>query len=100
DTFVFTSELRTPAGKHAGWLDATCTQVTGGKAGMSQCEGTFRLGGGSLIAAATAGLNDATTNIAILGGTGVYAGMRGQVRSVTVGGENSNRSNDTFTLWK
>jgi hypothetical protein len=100
DTFVFSSELRTPAGKHAGWLDAQCTVVTGGKAGTTTCQGAFRLGGGSLIAAATTGENDAVTNVAILGGTGVYAGMRGQVRSVTVGGQNSNRSNDTFTLWK
>ena len=100
DSFVFSSELKTTSGKHAGWLDAHCTVVTGGKAGLSQCEGTFRLGGGSLIAAATTSLNNAKTNVAIVGGTGAYAGMRGQVVSVSIGGENGNRSNDTFTLWK
>jgi len=38
------------------------------------------------------------TNIAIIGGTGAYAGVRGQIRSV--GGPNSNRSHDTVTFWR
>jgi len=101
DSFVFTSELKTPGGKHTGWLSASCVVVSGGKAGLTQCEGSFRLAGGELIAAATLpGENEGPSNIAILGGTGSYAGMRGVVRSVPVGGQNSNRSNDTFTLWK
>ena len=100
DSLVFTSELRTSGGKHAGWLDADCTVVSGGKAGVMQCEGTFRLGGGSLVGAATSGFGNSPTTIAILGGTGAYAGVRGQVRSVPVGGQHGNRANDTFTLWK
>jgi hypothetical protein len=100
DAFVFTSELRTKGGKHAGWLDVQCTFVSGGKFGVAECQGIFRLGGGSLVGAATTTMADSPTEIAILGGTGVYAGMRGQVRSVPVGGENGNRTNDTFTLWK
>jgi hypothetical protein len=101
DAFVFSSELRTKGGKHAGWLDAQCTFVSGGKNGIATCQGIYRLGGGTLVAAATTTeSSEGATNIAILGGTGVYAGMRGQVRSVPVGGENSSRSNDTFTLWK
>jgi hypothetical protein len=100
DSFVFTSELKSTGGKHTGWLDATCTVVSGGKTGLTQCQGSFRLAGGELIAAATAGNESGATNIAIVGGTGAYAGFRGTVRSVPVGGPNSNRSNDTFTLWK
>ena len=100
DSFVFTSELKTPAGKHAGWLDGSCTVVSGGRSGLTQCQGAFRLAGGALIASASMAQNEETTNIAILGGTGSYTGMHGQVRSVPVGGQNGNRSNDTFTLWK
>jgi hypothetical protein len=101
DQFVFTSELRTKAGKHAGWLDAACTFVSGGKAGLAQCTGTFRLGGGTLTAAAmTSEESNGPAYIAILGGTGAYAGMRGQMRSVPLDGPNGSKSNDTFTLWK
>src|SRR5262249_27669537 len=77
DSFVFTSELKTPGGKHAGWLDASCTVVSGGKSGLTQCQGAFRLAGGQLIASATVTQLDGPSDIAILGGTGSYAGMRG-----------------------
>jgi len=100
DSFEFSSELRTPSGKHAGWLYASCSAVTGGQSGQSLCLGTFRLAGGELIASATAGNENGPTDIAILGGTKAYAGMRGTVHSVPVGGENSTRSNDTFRIWK
>ena len=100
DAFVFSSELKTRSGKHAGWLDASCSAVTGGKNGVTECTGAFRLAGGELIASATVAGDEKVTNIAIIGGTGAYAGMRGQVRSVSVGGPDSNRSNDTIRIWR
>jgi hypothetical protein len=100
DGFVFSAELRTMTGKHAGWLDATCSAVTGGRNAVTACTGAFRLAGGELIAAATVAGDHKVTSIAIIGGTGAYAGVRGQVRSVSIGGANSNRSNDTLTFWQ
>jgi hypothetical protein len=97
DSFVFTSELRTPSGKHAGWLDASCIAITGGKSGVTSCEGVFRLAGGQLILAAAPPQTDGPTDIAIIGGTGAYAGVRGQVHSVTT---SSTRNRDTVTFWK
>jgi hypothetical protein len=97
DSFVFTSELRTKSGKHAGWLDGSCVAITGGKKAVTSCEGVFRLAGGELILAATPPQSDGPTDIAIIGGTGAYAGVRGQVHSVTV---SDTRNADTLTFWK
>src|SRR5579862_4131715 len=92
DSFVFTSELRTPGGKHAGWLDASCVAITGGAKAVTECTGAFRLAGGELILSASPSQSNGPTDIAILGGTGAYAGVRGQVHSVEV---SDTRSNDT-----
>jgi len=97
DSFVFTSELRTTRGKHAGWLDASCVAVTGGKAAVTECNGVFRLAGGELILAAAPPQSNGPTNIAIVGGTGSYAGVRGQVHSVEA---SNTRNNDTVSFWK
>jgi len=97
DSFVFTSELRTKSGKHAGWLDASCVAITGGKSAVTGCNGVFRLAGGQLILAAAPPQSNAPTDIAIVGGTGAYAGVRGQVRSVEV---SDTRNDDTVTFWK
>jgi hypothetical protein len=95
DQFVFGSRLLTLAGKRAGALYATCTQASGGNQGVSECFGTFRLAGGDLQAMASIKGEPNVTHIAVLGGTGAYAGMRGTVDSVNV---NSNTSRDTITL--
>jgi hypothetical protein len=100
DSFVFSAELKTLSGKHAGWLDASCSAVTGGENSVTACTGAFRLAGGELVASATVAGDHKVTNIAIIGGTGVYAGVRGQVRSVSIGGPDSNRSNDTISFWR
>jgi hypothetical protein len=100
DAFVFVSKLVTKSGKRARTLYASCTAVTGGKDSVSQCLGNFALAGGELIASATVREdNNAPTSIAILGGTKAYAEMRGVVLSVPQG-KDSNRTNDTFTLFK
>jgi hypothetical protein len=97
DSFVFSSELRTRGGKHAGWLDASCVAVTGGIKAVTSCEGVFRLAGGELILAAAPPQSNGPTDIAIIGGTGAYMGVRGQVHSVTV---SNTRNADTLTFWK
>jgi hypothetical protein len=96
DVFAFTSELLTRSGKHAGTLHATCTVTSGGKRGVVTCFGTFGLKGGQLAGVATLGQTK-TDRIAIVGGTGIYAGARGEVISVSRG-ENSPFSDDTIRL--
>ena len=97
DQFVFTGELLTRSGKHAGKLHATCTITAAGKPMVSTCLGTFGLQGGQLEAQTTITDGAKADHIAIVGGTGVYAGARGDVISVSRG-ENSPFSDDTIRL--
>jgi hypothetical protein len=96
DEFAFTSELLTRSGKHAGMLHATCTVTLGGKNTVSTCFGTFGLKGGQLAGMTTIG-ETKTDRIAIVGGTGIYAGVRGEAISVNRG-ENSPFSDTTIRL--
>jgi hypothetical protein len=97
DQFALTSELLTRSGKHAGMLHATCTVTSGGKNTVSTCFGTFGLKGGQLAGMATLGGETKTDRIAIVGGTGIYAGARGEAISVDRG-ENSPFSDTTIRL--
>jgi hypothetical protein len=97
DQFVFTNELLTRSGKHAGVLHAACTVTAGGYDGALTCFGTFGLKGGQLEAMTTILGEGKTTRIAIVGGTGVYAGVRGEVIAVDRG-ENSSFTDDTVHL--
>jgi hypothetical protein len=99
DSFVFTSELLTRAGKHAGMLRAVCHATEGGQTGALTCFGTFGLKGGQLEGIATIRGESRRQHIAIVGGTGVYAGARGEVVSVERG-PNSPFTDDTFRLFK
>jgi hypothetical protein len=77
-------------GKKIGHLSASCVATKNtakfDAAGFN-CTGTFVLPGGTLIAAATIGGN--TTEGAITGGTGKYAGARGTFTTKEVKGPNS-----------
>jgi hypothetical protein len=97
DVYAFTSELLTRSGKHAGMLHATCTVTLGGKNGVSTCFGTYSLKGGQLQAMTTLAGEPKVQRIAIVGGTGIYAGVRGEVTSVNRG-ENSPLSDNTIRL--
>jgi hypothetical protein len=97
DQFVFSSELLTRSGKHAGTLHATCTVTSGGKSTMSTCSGTYGLKGGLLAVMTTLDLEAKMDRIAIVGGTGIYAGARGEVISVSRG-QNSPFSDTTIHL--
>jgi hypothetical protein len=99
DEIVFSNELQTSSGAHAGWLMATCMIAIGGTRGGGPCYGVFALKGGELMAmAASKTYGNAPTDIAIVGGTGVYAGATGTVHSVT---KTESTSADTVTLtWR
>ncbi len=94
DSFAFTSTLWTRAGKRAGTLRATCVFTSGGE-GAITCFGTFGLKGGQLEGMTTVRGDSRTTHIAIVGGTGAYAGARGEVISVDRPGEDA-PSDDVF----
>ena len=97
DQFAFTSNLMTKSGSHAGTLDVTCTVTRGGIHATGPCSGVFAFKGGQLMAMARFSFGNAPTEVAILGGTGVYRGATGYVTSVSRG-ENSPFSDDTFHI--
>jgi hypothetical protein len=96
DQFAFRSEMLTRAGKHAGWLNATCMVTNGGERGGGPCYGVFSFKGGQLMAMAQLSFASATTQVVIVGGTGVYRGASGNVASVSRG--ETAFSDDTFHL--
>jgi hypothetical protein len=96
DQLVFSSELRSGGGGHAGWLEATCVVAIGGTRATGPCYGIYSLKGGTLMGMAqTKFYGNAPTDIAIVGGTGAYAGATGTVHSVT---KSENTNFDTVTL--
>ena len=96
DEFVFTSDLQTTSGAHAGQLNATCMVSRGGVNGRGPCYGIFSLAGGTIAGMALFNQSN-TTMVAIVGGTGVYEGVTGSVKSVSRGG-NSPYTDDTVHL--
>ena len=82
DMVVFTKKLSTPAGKAAGKLHARCV-VTEPRASLEtsvfECTGAYVLHGGQLTIALTAPLASDDLRVAVTGGTGDYAGARGEI---------------------
>jgi hypothetical protein len=97
DQFVVLSDVRTRAGAHAGWLNATCTVSRGGPRGTGPCYGYYSFKGGELMGIAALSYSSNVTHVAIVGGTGVYEGATGTVTSVSRG-QNSPYTDDTFRL--
>ena len=97
DQFAFTSDLFTKSGARAGSIDATCTVARGGVHPSGPCYGVFRFKGGELVGIASLSFSNPATQIVVVGGTGVYAGVTGSVLSVSKG-QNSPISDDTFQL--
>ena len=77
----------------AGTFNAVCIATSGGVRGRLSCTGTYALAGGTLMGQALLVGEDAV-QIAIVGGTGAYAGARGYVTSV----ERRNGNLDTIHL--
>ncbi len=82
DQFTFTSDLLTRSGKHAGVFVATCVVGRGGVKAIFLCHGFYSLKGGQIMGMAK-GSDTATTQIAIVGGTGAYAGVSGNAVEVS-----------------
>jgi hypothetical protein len=97
DQFVFTSDVQTRSGAHAGFLDATCMVSRGGNHGTGPCYGFYSFKGGQLMGIAALSFTSPVTRVAIVGGTGVYRGVTGTVVSVSRG-QNSPYTDDTFRL--
>jgi hypothetical protein len=86
DQFTFTTDLLTRAGKHAGVFTATCLIGRGGPKPLLLCHGMYSLKGGQIFGMAK-GSDTATTRIAVVGGTGAYAGVSGTAVEVSRGDE-------------
>jgi hypothetical protein len=97
DQFAFASEVKTKAGAHAGFLDATCTVTRGSIHGTGVCYGIYSFKGGQIMGIASLSFSSNVTRIVIVGGTGAYDGVTGTVISVSRG-DNSAFSDDTFHL--
>jgi len=95
DQFGFRSEFLTRSGKHAGWLDATCSVTTGGANGRAPCSIVLSFQGGQIMVQALVRFASDKTEAVIVGGTGVYRGAGGYVVSVSRSDE---ISDDTFHL--
>ena len=82
DQFAFSADVLTRSGAHAGTFGATCMVARGGVHPTTVCYGLYSLKGGD-IAGIARGSESNTTHIAIVGGTGVYEGVRGSSVEVT-----------------
>lgn len=94
DEFIFSANLRRHGDK-VGTLNAQCTLMLHNKL---QCEGTFKLLGGTITGTALLRNNEpdgTTDHIAITGGTGTFRGASGQIDSTSI---NENVSRDVIRL--
>jgi hypothetical protein len=96
DVLAFSSPVADPSGNRVGRVDVQCA-VTSGRSfrtARQVCHGAFDLADGAISLAATVVGDPKTVVAPVTGGTGAYAGARGQLTSV-----NQRRgSNDTIEL--
>ena len=59
---------------------------------QAQCAATDFLPGGTVELAGSTNFANPVTNVAVVGGTGVYAGAEGAARITNIGGQNSSSS--------
>lgn len=82
DSFIFSEQLLAN-GKQAGHDRIICTHVANARTGGDSCTGTVMLAGGTIQLAGVSAEGPFT--VAVVGGTGTYAGARGSAR-VSSGG--------------
>lgn len=82
DSFIFVEQLLAN-GKQAGHDRIICTHVANAKTGAESCTGTVLLAGGTIQLAGLASQGPFT--VAVVGGTGSYAGARGYARVASEG---------------
>ena len=77
-----------------GWV--VCTQIDSSRA-RYECRGTAHFAGGDIVTAGPFDPRKGTFSLAVVGGTGVYAGVRGQQRTTWLT-EDYSRSKVTFSF--
>jgi hypothetical protein len=82
DSFIFSEQL-TASGKQAGYDHIVCTHAASWPKDAESCIGTVVLPAGTIQLAGLSGAGPFT--VAIVGGTGTYAGARGTARVVSSG---------------
>jgi len=85
--FVF--DVQTPSGAKAGKAYISCTTAT---ASVSLCHAAYVLKGGQIDVQVAIPDTRARYTLAVTGGTGIYAGVTGQVRSVETGAGTADRT--------
>jgi hypothetical protein len=89
DVTAVVFDVQTPSGAKAGKAYISCTTAT---ASVSLCHAAYVLKGGQIdVQVAVPGTATRYT-LAVTGGTGIYEGVTGQVRSVATGSETADRT--------
>ena len=89
DVTAVVFDVQTPGGAKAGKAYISCTTAT---ASVSLCHAAYVLKGGQIDVQVA--VRDTVTRytLAVTGGTGIYAGVTGQVRSVETGPGTADRT--------
>lgn len=91
DSLVYSGKLLDQSGNKAGRSVCQCAVITpkGETPGLLNCATTYQLKGGQIAMQGFFDMNTPNNSMAIVGGTGRYAGTTGEVKFLT-------KSDDTF----
>ena len=89
DVTAVVFDVRTPAGAEVGKAYISCTTAT---ASVSLCHAAYVLKGGQIEVQVAVPDTATRYTLAVTGGTGIYAGVTGQVRSVETGPRTADRT--------
>jgi hypothetical protein len=82
DMFAVVYDLQTPGGAEAGKAYLSCTQAT---ASVNLCHAAYVLRGGQIDVQVAALPSATNETLAVIGGTGIYAGVTGWARADDTG---------------
>ena len=89
DVTAVVFDVQTPSGAKAGKAYISCTTAT---ASVSLCHAAYVLKGGQIDVQVAIPDTATRYTLAVTGGTGIYAGVTGQVRSVETGSGTADRT--------